>query len=84
MTENTNSTVTTGSKETAGLQTLAQFINGHKSVAGASRALGVSRQTVDRWQRGSFKPSPAQVELARQKGVDLTLRLVPLDTTTSA
>lgn len=53
------------------LKTLAEFINDHKSVAAASRVLGISRQTIDRWQKGEFKPSPAQVELAKQKGVDL-------------
>lgn len=53
------------------MKNLAQFINECRTVAAAARALGVSRQTVDRWLKGDFKPSPAQVELARQKGVEL-------------
>ena len=53
------------------MRNLAEFINEQKSVAAAARALGVSRQTIDRWRTGAFKPSPAMVELMRQRGIDL-------------
>lgn len=55
------------------MKSLNEFINGHKSVAAAARELGVTRQTVDRWRTGKFKPSKAQVELGQLRGVDLTL-----------
>lgn len=56
--------------------TLAEFINGHKTVAKAARELGVSRQTIDRWQSGAFKPSRAMVRVAKAQGIDLTTNLV--------
>ncbi len=58
------------------LKSLAEFINECGNVARASLKLNVTRQTLDRWRYGKFKPSPAQVELARQKGVDLTRHVV--------
>lgn len=58
------------------MQTLAEFINESGGVAEAARRLGVSRQTLDRWQTGKFKPSRVMVELAKLKGVDLESQLV--------
>ena len=62
------------------MKTLAEFINEQKSVAAAARSLGVSRQTIDRWQKGKFKPSRAQAELARLKEVDLVSAPVVIPT----
>ena len=61
------------------MQTMAEFINNSGSVAEAARQLGINRQTIDRWQNGSSKPSPAMLELARIKGVDLASQLVVPD-----
>lgn len=58
------------------MKTLAELINESGSVAEAARVVGVSRQTIDRWQSGKFKPSRAMVELLKQKGVDLEAQLV--------
>ena len=51
--------------------TLAEFINKNGSVAAAARELGVTRQTIDRWRLGKFKPSQAMVRLAKLQEVDL-------------
>lgn len=58
------------------MKTLAQFINESGSVAEAARRLGITRQSIDRWQKGKFKPSPVMVALLKQKGVDLEAQLV--------
>lgn len=58
------------------LKTLAELVNECGNVARASLKLNVTRQTVDRWRTGKFKPSMAQIELAKMKGVDLTRHLV--------
>lgn len=55
------------------MKNLAEFINECGSVAEASRRLSVSRQTMDRWRTGKFKPSPVMVKMARTLGVDLTI-----------
>lgn len=60
------------------MMNLAQFINQCGSVAEACRQLKVVRQTMDRWQYGDSSPSPAMIELAAQKGVDLSyVQVVP-------
>ncbi len=62
------------------MKTLAEFINECGSVAEAARKLTVSRQTIDRWQSGAFKPSRALVELARLKEVDLLTKPIEVPT----
>lgn len=60
------------------MMNLAQFINQAGSRSEAARQLGVARMTIKRWERGDFNPSQALMELARQKGVDLSQgRLTP-------
>lgn len=57
------------------MKTLAEFINECGSVAAAARKLGLGRQTIDRWQKGKFKPSRAMIENVKLKGVDLETQL---------
>lgn len=69
-----NHSITTKMEDT--LKTIAQIINECGSVAEAARKLGVTAQTIHRWQSGSFKPSRVMVELMAMKGVDLLAPLV--------
>ncbi len=59
------------------MKNLAEFINECGSVAEAARRLDISRQTLDRWRSGKFKPSRAMIRLAEVKGVDLKSSALP-------
>ena len=60
------------------MKNLAEFINECETVAEAARRLSVSRQTLDRWRQGKFKPSPAMIRSARAQDVDLTDQVAPI------
>lgn len=61
------------------MMTLEMFIKECRFMSVAARKLGVSRQSLDRWRRGEYKPSRHIVKLAKRKGVNLEWSVVVPD-----
>ena len=55
------------------MKSLPEFIKDKGSVEQAARALGISRQSIDRWIAGKSRPSMSMVMYVSSKGVDLLL-----------